>query len=305
VHAVEVDGLVKRYAGRTVVDGLSFTVAEGELLALLGPNGAGKTTTVETCEGFRTPDAGTVRVLGLDPARDRRALTAQVGVMLQSGGIPPGASPDEVLALYASFFSAPRSPADLVSSLGLDEVRRTPFRHLSGGQQQRVSLAVALVGRPRLVFLDEPTAGLDPQARLATWDLVAALKADGVTVVLTTHVMDEAERLADTVVIIDNGRIVASGSPADLTTAGRDSALRFRATAGLPLDQLRTALPQGLVAAEPTPGVYVVEGPIDPQVFGTVSSWCATHGVIPQDLRTGSRTLEDVFLDLTGKDLRA
>ncbi len=219
--AVEVAGLVKRYGGTTAVDGVSFTVPAGTVLALLGPNGAGKTTTVESCEGFRTPDAGTVRVLGLDPARDRRRLAPRVGVMLQQGGVYPGARAGEVLRLFAAFAGDPLDPAGLLDRLGLAGVARTPYRRLSGGQQRRLALALALVGRPELLFLDEPTAGLDPQARLVTWELIREQRARGVTVLLTTHGMDEAERLADQIVIVDHGRVVAAGTPRELTRGGR------------------------------------------------------------------------------------
>lgn len=302
--AVEVDGLTKRYGATTAVDGLSFAVTRGDVLAVLGPNGAGKTTTVEICEGFRRGDAGTVRVLGLDPATDGRRLHARVGVMLQSGGVYPSARAGEMLRLVASYATSPLDPAMLLDRLGLTASARTPYRRLSGGQQQRLSLAMAVVGRPELVFLDEPTAGLDPQARRATWDLVAALRADGVTVVLTTHYMDEAERLADQVVIVDAGRVVASGTPAELTHRGSDRQLRFRAPAALALDRLLLALPMGSTAREPAPGQYVVEGVIDPQLLATVTAWCAAHGVLADDLRVEQRSLEDVFLEVTGRGLR-
>jgi ABC-2 type transport system ATP-binding protein len=303
--AVVVDTLVKRYAGRAVVDGVSFTVPAGSLVAVLGPNGAGKTTTVETCEGFRRPDGGSVRVLGLDPIRDGRALRPQVGVMLQSGGIYPGARAAEVLELFASFYADPLPVDALLERLGLGTVRGTTYRRLSGGQQQRLSLAVAIVGRPRVLFLDEPTAGLDPQARQVTWVLIDELRADGVGVLLTTHSMEEADRLADRVVIVDDGRVVADGAPAELT-AGRDGQrLTFRAPSALTLSTLAESLPAGVVTSEPTPGHYLVTGDIDAAVFATVSSWCATQGVVPDDMQTGRRTLEDVFLELTGKDLRS
>ena len=214
-----------------------------------------------------------------------------------------------MLRLVASYAAHPLDPADLLERLGLVEVARTPYRRLSGGQQQRLSLALAVVGRPELVFLDEPTAGLDPQARHATWELVEALRADGVTVVLTTHLLDEAERLADDVVIVDHGRVVAAGSVEDLTRSEASGQLRFRATPGLDLDQLLLALPAGCAAKESPAGAYVVEGPhggaIDPQVLATVTAWCAGNGALPRDLRIDRRTLEDVFLDLTGRQLRS
>jgi ABC-2 type transport system ATP-binding protein len=301
--ALEVDGLRKAYAGRAVVDGLSLTLRPGTVLALLGPNGAGKTTTVEICEGFRTADAGTVRVLGLPPAES--SLRARVGVMPQAGGAYPGLRCAEMLRLVASFSASPLDPDDLLERLGLSEVARTSYRRLSGGQQQRLSLALAVVGRPELVFLDEPTAGLDPAARRATWELVEALRRDGVSVLLTTHLMDEAERLADDVVIVDAGRVVATGTVAELTRTGAVGQLRFRATPGLDLEQLLTALPVGCAAKESPSGDYLVEGVVDPQLLAAVTAWTAGQGALATDLRVETRTLEDVFLDLTGRELRA
>ena len=303
VPALDVVGLVKRYGTRTAVDGLSLVARTGTVLALLGPNGAGKTSTIEVCEGFRRADGGTVQVLGLDP-RDP-ALRPRVGVMPQTGGTYPGLRAGEVLRLFASYSREPLDPADLLDRLGLGGVERTAVRRLSGGQAQRLSLAMAVVGRPELVFLDEPTAGLDPQARLATWDLIESLRRDGATVVLTTHLMDEAERLADDVVIVDAGRVVAAGTVQDLTRTGATGQLRWRARPGLDLDQLLLALPEGTSAKESPAGQYLVEGVIDPQLLASVTSWCAGHGVLAEDLRLERRTLEDVFLELTGRELRS
>jgi ABC-2 type transport system ATP-binding protein len=300
--ALEVDGLVKRYGTRTAVDGLSLSARRGTVLAVLGPNGAGKTTTVEVCEGFRVPDAGTVRVLGLPPRE--ASLRPRVGVMPQAGGTYPGLRCGEALRLVAAFAARPLDPAMLLERLGLVDVERTYCRRLSGGQQQRLSLAMAVVGRPEIVFLDEPTAGLDPQARRATWELVAALRSDGVTVVLTTHLMDEAERLADDVVVVDAGRVLAAGTVAELTRHGAAGQLRFRATPGLDLDQLLTALPEGCVAKESPAGQYLVEGPVAPQLLAAVTAWCAGNGVYADDLRVETRSLEDVFLELTGEAVR-
>ena len=192
--AVEIAGLVKRYRHALAVDGLTLTAARGEVTSILGPNGAGKTTTIEICEGYRRADAGTVRVLGRDPVRDARALRPRVGVMLQAGGVPPAVPAGEYLRLLARFHAHPLDPAGLLTRVGLTEVARTPYKRLSGGQQQRLALAATVIGRPELVFLDEPTAGLDPQARHATWDLIGELRTAGVSVILTTHFMDEAER---------------------------------------------------------------------------------------------------------------
>jgi ABC-2 type transport system ATP-binding protein len=303
--AVEVSGLVKRYGSNTAVNGLGFTMAPGTVLALLGPNGAGKTSTVEICEGFRTADAGTVRVLGLDPATDGDRLRERVGVMPQGGGAYPGVRADEMLRLVASCAANPLDTDWLLRILGLDSARRTPYKRLSGGQQQRLSLACALVGRPELVFMDEPTAGMDPQARRLVWDLVAALRADRVSVLLTTHLMEEAEALADQVVIIDNGRVVAEGSPSELTANDADDRqLRFQARSGLDLTLLSTALPEGCVPSETVPGDYLVTGAITPQVVSCVTTWCAQQGVLADGLHVASRSLEDVFLELTGRELR-
>ncbi|MBF6497154.1 ABC transporter ATP-binding protein [Nocardia cyriacigeorgica] len=302
--AVRVDGVVKRYGETTAVDGVGFDVERAQVLALLGPNGAGKTTTVEMCEGFVTPDAGTVRVLGLDPIADSDRLRPRIGVMLQGGGAYPGAKAGEMLDLVASYSANPLDPAWLLRTLGLDDNRRTPYRRLSGGQQQRLSLACALVGRPEIVFLDEPTAGLDAQARIMVWELIDALRRDGVTVVLTTHMMDEAEELADQLVIIDHGRIVAAGTPAEVTAHGAAGQLRFTAPPKLDLELLKTALPEGFSPRETSPGSYLVEGEIDPQVLATVTAWCARVNVLATDIRIDQRRLEDVFLELTGRDLR-
>ena len=297
--------MVKRYGTLAAVDGLTLTARRGEVTSILGPNGAGKTTTLETCEGYRRADGGTVRVLGLDPAADGPRLRPRVGVMLQSGGIPQSVPGIEYLTLLSHFHTHPLNPRWLLETVGLARVAKTPYRRLSGGQQQRLSLAAAIIGRPELVFLDEPTAGMDPQARHATWDLVRALRDAGVSVILTTHFMEEAERLSDHVVVIDRGRVVASGSPAELT--GSAGQLRFRAQPGLDTESLLAALPPGSAAKESPAGHYLLEvqEAVDPGLLAAVTAWCADRSVLASSLKIESRTLEDVFLELTGRDLRA
>jgi ABC-2 type transport system ATP-binding protein len=300
---VHVHGLVKRYGTKTAVDGLDLTAGPG-VTAVLGPNGAGKTTLVESCEGYRRPDAGTVRVLGLDPLRQGRELHPRIGVMLQSGGVYSGARADEMLRHVAGLHAHPLDVGALIERLGLGSCGRTTYRRLSGGQQQRLAIAMAVVGRPELVFLDEPTAGLDPQARHATWDLVRELRADGVSVILTTHFMDEAEQLSDDVVIVDGGRVIAHGSPDELCRGGAENTLRFGGRPGLDVAALLKALPADCTADELTPGSYRVTGKVDPELLATVTSWCAQHGVMPDRISVERHTLEDVFLELTGRELR-
>jgi ABC-2 type transport system ATP-binding protein len=302
--AVEIAGLVKSYGARRAVDGVSLRVEPGSVLAVLGPNGAGKTTTIEICEGFRRPDGGTVRVLGLAPSDP--ALRPRVGVMLQDGvGGYREARARELLELFASYAAHPHDPGELLEIVGLTSVADTAVKRLSGGQQQRLSLALALIGRPELVFLDEPTAGMDPQARRATWDLVTRLGRDGVTVVMTTHFLDEAEHLADTVVVLDEGRVVAAGSPSELTSAGSEGQIRFTARPGLALAALVAALPDGTAAVEEQPGRYRVTGSVDPQLLAALTAWCAREDVMAEHLTVERRSLEDVFLELTGRELRA
>jgi ABC-2 type transport system ATP-binding protein len=302
---LEVRDLVKRYGARTVVAGVGFRAEPGSVLAVLGPNGAGKTTTIETCEGYRRPDAGQVRVLGLDPIAEASRLRPRVGVMLQDGvGGYTGARAGELLRLFASYAVHPLAPLPLLERVGLSAVAETQVKRLSGGQRQRLSLALALVGRPELVFLDEPTAGMDPQARNGTWELIRELRRDGLTVVLTTHLLDEAECLADAVVVLDAGRVVAAGTPAELTATQSDE-LHFSAPAGLDLSGLTAALPTAAAqVSEPVPGRYVIAGNVTPALVAAVAAWCAERDILARDLNVQRRRLEDVFLELTGRDLR-
>jgi ABC-2 type transport system ATP-binding protein len=301
-HAIDVAALEKRYGTVQAVDGLTFSIAVGEVFGLLGPNGAGKTTTVEILEGYRRADAGSVRVLGVDPWRDGRRLRPQIGVMLQEGGLYPGIRPLEALRLFASYYDDPDDPDRLLDLVGLRDAEHTLVRRMSGGQQQRLSLALALVGRPALVFLDEPTAGMDPHARVTTWALIRELRDRGATVVLTTHAMDEAEQLCDRVGIVHHGQLVAYGSPSELTTSAAAD-LRFSTVAGLDLDKLAHAvdLPPEQVQ-EPRAGHYVIDEPATPRLVAALTAFLDDQDVLITDLRVGRGTLEDVFLTLTAEE---
>ena len=300
--AIEVADVVKHYGELRALDGLSLTIEPGEVFGLLGPNGAGKTTTVEILEGYRSADAGVVRVLGLDPTRDGARLRPRIGVMLQDGGLYPGLRPLEVLRLFAAFYDDPEDPDGLLDIVGLRDATRTMVRRLSGGQRQRLSLALALVGRPEVVFLDEPTAGMDPHARATTWRLIRDLAARGVTVMLTTHAMDEAEHLCDRVAIVDHGRIVAEGAPADLTRSVARDEVGFVAEPGLAASELAEAL--GVAAdgvRETRPGEYTISAPGSPGLVADLAVWMRDHGHQLDELRTGRRSLEEVFLRLTSE----
>jgi ABC-2 type transport system ATP-binding protein len=306
VAAIQIDGLVKRYGGRTVLDGVSLSVAPGELVALLGPNGAGKTTTVEIVEGYRRADGGVVRVLGEDPASGGRSLRARVGLMLQGGGIDPRAQPRETLVQYGRFHADPRDPDELLDLVGLRAVARTRFRRLSGGERQRLGLALALVGRPEVVILDEPTAGMDPEGRAATRQIVAGLRDTGVGILLTSHDLSDVERMADRVCILNGGRIVAAGTPGELA-AGATPRLRFRLEGVLGPGEraaLEVALagrhPGALVAAETDAGYYRIDGVTpDAALVAVLAGWCAGAGRLIRELRTTGGSLEDVYLELT------
>lgn len=303
--ALHVEGLVKRFGATTAVAGLDLRLDRGEVMALLGPNGAGKTTTVEVCEGFLRPDEGSVRVLGLDPVTDRQQVRSRIGMMLQGGGAYPAARVGEMVRLVASYYADPLDPDWLLAELGLSDHLRTPYRRLSGGQQQRLSLAIAVIGRPELVFLDEPTAGLDAQSRRAVWDLVRALRRDGTAVLLTTHLMDEAASLADQVVIIDHGRRVASGAPAELERAGTSEGVTLVVDGEASPSLLEGAVGgEHSVTAGSAAGVLEVHGPVSPGLMTALCAALEQSGVQLTSLATRSRSLEEVFLDLTGRELR-
>ncbi|MDA8276344.1 MAG: ABC transporter ATP-binding protein [Actinomycetota bacterium] len=295
------DELVVRYGDRVAVGGLSLTARAGTVTALLGPNGAGKTSTVETLEGYRRPSSGTVSVLGLDPVADHAALVPRVGVMLQQGGVYPSLTPRQVLRLFAAYYDDPEEPQALLERVGISRAATTPVRRLSGGERQRLSLALALVGKPSVVFLDEPTAGVDPEGRLAVRDVVRQLRDAGVCVLLTTHELTEAERLADRVVIIAHGRALAEGTPTELTTRAADGAVRFTAPAGIDTAALSGALGGGTTVAEEEAGSYVVTpgpGAGVPATVAAVTGWLAGAGLAMGDLRT-TRSLEEAYLAIT------
>lgn len=294
--AVEVDELVVRYGDLTAVDRVSLRAAPGRVTALLGPNGAGKTSTIETIEGFRRPSSGTVRVLGLDPRRDHERVVDSLGIMLQSGGVYTGIRAGEALELFASYYDDPLDPQALLERVGLATRYATTWRRLSGGEQQRLSLALALVGRPRVVILDEPTAGLDIDGRRLVHEVIREQRADGVAVLLATHDLADAEALADQVVIVDRGRVVADGPLAEVL-AGDGDRIRFTAAPGLDTDALAAHL--GATTHEDAAGSYVVERAPDAQAIAALTTWLAEQGVALGELRAGRQRLEDVFVRLT------
>jgi ABC-2 type transport system ATP-binding protein len=302
---VQVDGLRKVYGDTVAVDGISFDVQEGEIFGMVGPNGAGKTTTIECLEGLRKADDGSIRVLGLDPLHDNQILREQTGVQLQQSNLPDHMRVWEALDLYASFYPKSINWKELLHPLGLEEKRNTPFAKLSGGQKQRLFIALALLPDPQLIFLDELTTGLDPQARHAIWDLVRSVKASDKTVLLTTHFMEEAERLCDRVAILDHGQIVALDTPAALIqNLGAEERVVVTLEGPLPagFEQSLT----GSVQLEVQGERVVIHGkngratPLVSEVVGRL----AGLGVPFRDLRTEQPTLEDVFLQLTGRDIR-
>jgi ABC-2 type transport system ATP-binding protein len=294
---IDVGNVHKRYGGTVAVDDVSFTVDEAEIFGILGPNGAGKTTTVECIEGLRTPDRGRIRVLGLDPRTDAAELHQQLGVQLQESELPERIEVGEALELYSSFYRTPADWVELMHTLGLDSKRHTQYRKLSGGQKQRLSVALALVGRPRIAVLDELTTGLDPQARREVWALIEGIRDRGVTIVLVTHLMEEAERLCDRVAVLDLGRVVAIDSPSALAAgAGVEQRIRFRPS--IPLDdRLLTSLPE-VTGVTHRGGVVLVTGTGD--VVNAVTSVLARNGIVAGQLRVEQASLEDAFVALTG-----
>jgi len=325
--AIEVSSLTIAYGPVVAVDDLSFRAEAGRVTCVLGPNGAGKTSTIEALEGFRRPRSGRLSVLGLDPRADHRALTERMGVMLQEGGVHPGARVREVLRHAAALYPESRDVDALLEHLGLAGLTHRTVRQLSGGEHRRLALALALVGRPQVAFLDEPTAGVDPAGRHIIRQTIAELRDSGVTVLLTTHDLDEAERMADDVVIIDGGRLVASGTLDDVMrgraagTAAAAGRLRFTARSGIDTRDLGSHVARALGVTEPapggpgappppvgepaidvtetSPGTYEVAVPPTPAAVAALTAWLAEHDIPLADLHAGRQRLEDVFLRLT------
>ena len=294
--AVEVEHLTVRYGDDVAVDDVSFTAAAGHVTTVLGPNGAGKTSAIEVCEGYRRAAAGQVRVLGLDPASQQRQLSRRIGVMLQEGGVYPGSGVLETVRHYAALYGNGADAGALVDAVGLTDRSKATWRRLSGGERQRLSLALALAARPDVAFLDEPTSGVDINGRDAIRGIVRDLASNGCAVVLATHELDEAERLADHVVIIDRGAVIAAGTLAELRH-GHDE-IRFRSNSTLDLRAL--ALATGIVAAKVGNDEYVIDAPPQPRLMAQLGDWLAGAGHPLHDLRAGGQRLEDVFRRLTG-----
>lgn len=295
---VVVEDLVVRHGTMTAVDGVSFTASAGEVLALLGPNGAGKTSTVEVLEGYGRPAGGSARILGHDPLAEHDRIVGRIGVMLQDGGVYPSIRPPEMLRLLAALYPDPLDPDALLRRVALSDKRHTTWRQLSGGEQQRLSLAMALVGRPQVVFLDEPTSGVDVRGRQVIREIVRELADSGVAVVLCTHELDEAEKTADRVVIIDHGRVVGTGTLDELRT-GTTGDVRFSATPEIDVAALGEHLGGSVV--EVSLGEYRITGVEDPRLATRLTGWLANHDIALGDLRAGRHRLEDVFLTLTAE----
>jgi ABC-2 type transport system ATP-binding protein len=303
VDAVVVRDLVKTYGSLRAVDGLSFTVQRGQIFALLGPNGAGKTTTVEILEGYRRADSGEVRVLGYHPIAQGHQMKEQMGLMLQQTALYQQIRVKEALTLFCSYYPHPREPRALAELVGLGDKLSASFEDLSGGQKQRLSLALALAGNPRLVFLDEPTAAMDPQMRLQTWDIITDLRNQGVTLLMTTHYMEEAQRLADRVAIVDHGKLVALGTPEQLTSVSATEIVTFSGPEGIPPDELRR-LPAVKGATENRPGAYTITTDDALNLVAALAAWRDRAQMEISGLRVTGATLEDVFLQMTGDEVR-
>lgn len=298
---IEVNNLYIAYGEKVAVNGISFQAGSGEVLTILGPNGAGKTSTVEAMEGYKKPTGGTIKVLGLDPHKDLPKLTSSIGVMLQDGGIYPRMTPLQALQLFHGYYDQALEVEYLIELMKLQESLRTPYRKLSGGEKQRLSLALAIIGNPKVAFLDEPTSGVDPEGRIAIREVIRTLKSQGVCVILTTHELDEAQRLADRVIILDKGTIVAEGTLEELMGANGGHELRFAASTGLDLTEMSSQL--GVTVIEERAGEYLISTSATPDLIAKLTSYLADKNIVVGDIRAGKSSLEDVFFSLTGKTI--
>lgn len=303
--AVHISDLSKSYGSIKAVQGLSLDIYKGEIFALLGPNGAGKTTTIEILEGYRTRDRGEVSVLGFDPQKhaELNRLKQRMGVMLQQSSIYQIIRVGEAIKLFASYYNNPADTDELIKLVGLQDHTRSVFKDLSGGQKQRMGLALALVGNPDIVFLDEPTASMDPQARIQTWEIIKRLKERGVTVLLTTHYMEEAQRLADRVAIIDHGVLIALDTPDALAQHLGGDEISFKAQQGIPAGELG-ALAGASSATEGPAGHYKIAADDTDSLIMALMLWANAAGIRPTDVKIERASLEDVFLKLTGEEIR-
>ena len=298
MNVIEVTDLRKHYGGRKAVDGVTFSVEEGEIFGILGPNGAGKTTTVESIAGLRTPDSGSISVLGLDPHRDRARLRTLVGVQLQESELPERITVREAIDLFASFYADPEDPRTLIGELGLEDKVDTAYRNLSGGQKQRLSIALALVGRPKVAILDELSTGLDPQARRETWHLIESVRDRGVSILLVTHLMEEAERLADRVAVFGDGRVIALDTPSGIVSmVDPEQRLRFRPS--VPIEEGMLTDLDEVKRVERSGPIVVVTG--TGNLIHAVTSVLARHQIVANDLRVEQANLDDAFIALTGR----
>ncbi len=301
---IEAQNLVKRYGETTAVDGVSLQVHAGEILGLLGPNGAGKTTAIEMMEGLRAPDSGTCRICGFDSLRQTGQVRERIGIALQSARLPEVTRVLEVLQLYASFYPDPMPVGDLLRQFNLEEKARTYCLDLSGGQRQRLAIALALVGRPEVVFLDEPTTGLDPQARHALWDVILGLKEEGRSIIMSTHYMEEAEKLCDRVAVMDHGKVLAEGTPRELIRQhGPEAALELDLN-GAPADLAELSRIAGVTGVKSEDGLVLLHTANSPATLMGVAAYAQERNLPLSDLKTRQATMEDVFMALTGRRLR-
>jgi ABC-2 type transport system ATP-binding protein len=300
---LQVQNLVKHYGSVQAVRGVSFTVEEGEVFGLLGPNGAGKTTTIEILEGLRDADSGRVLVCGFDPLRNADVLKHEIGAALQSTSLPDKLRVMEALRLFASFYKRRRDPEDLLKRFGLEEKRNTYYNKLSGGQKQRLALAMALINDPRVLFFDEPTAGLDPQVRREIYDIIEELRRDNKTILMTTHYIEEAERLCDRVAIVDHGKVIALGSPRELKQrSGGNTRIEVKLAKPAPNGTLREL--EGVVDSREVDGIYVLHTQRPPQTIVSLVKHLEAEGNELVSLEIATPSLEDVFIEMTGRRLR-